>query len=102
MFFLQATPDPLAFNLIFFAAIIAVMYFFFMRPQIKKQKEQDSFLNELKKGDEVILSSGIVGRVNKIEGKMLYLQTDQKNYIKVLKTAVSKELTASLETTETS
>lgn len=94
MFFLQQAPSLLASNLIFFLAIIFVMYFFFMRPQVKKQKEQEEFLNQLKKGDEVVLGSGIIAKINKIEGKTVQLQIDQKNYLTVLKSAISKELTA--------
>ena len=69
------------------------MYFFFLRPQVKKQKAQDNFAKDLTKGDEVVTGSGIIGRINKIEGNIIHLQIDQKTFIRVLKGAISKEMT---------
>lgn len=73
--------------------IIIVIYFFFMRPQQKKQKEQANFITGLEKGDEVVTMAGILGRVNKIEGDIVTLQIDTKTFIRVVKSAVSKEMT---------
>ncbi len=72
--------------------IIIVFYFFFLRPQQKRENERTSFVEGLKKGDEVVTSSGIIGRVNKIEGHTVSLQVDTKTYIKVTKGAISKEM----------
>ena len=98
-FLLQAGGGGLAeiiSGLMPFFLIIIVIYFFFLRPQMKKQKAQTVFVDELTKGDEVVTSSGLVGRINKIEGEFVTLQVDQKTFIKFLKTAVSKEMTDSL------
>jgi preprotein translocase subunit YajC len=89
-------------SLIFFASIFIIMYFFFLRPQVKKQKAQTSFTNELNKGDEVVTGSGIIGKISKIEGNIVHLQIDQKTFIKVLKAAISKEMTDALNTKEES
>ncbi len=75
--------------------IIIVFYFFIMRPQAKRQKEQQRFLAELEKGDEVVTASGIYGRINKIDGNIVTLQVDPKTFIRVAKSAVSKEMTDS-------
>ena len=40
--------------------MVAVMYFFMLRPQIKKQKEQNKFGESLAKGNDVVTSSGII------------------------------------------
>jgi len=72
------------------------MYFFFLRPQVKKQKAQSSFEKEMGKGDEVVTSSGIIGKINKIEKGVVYLQIDQKTFIRVVQGAISKEMTDSL------
>ncbi len=71
----------------------AIIYFFMIRPQMKKQKEQVAFVNEMAKGDEVITSSGIYGRINKIDGNVVTLQVDTKTFIRVAKGAISKEMT---------
>ena len=73
--------------------IIIVFWFFIMRPQAKRQKEQQQFLADLDKGDEVVTTSGIYGRINKIEGNIVTLQVDTKTFIRVAKSAVSREMT---------
>ncbi|HMQ06180.1 MAG TPA: preprotein translocase subunit YajC [Saprospiraceae bacterium] len=77
--------------------VVVIIYFFFIRPQAKKQKEQNNFLKAMKKGDEVVTASGMVGRINKIEGNMVTLQVDQKTFIRVLSHAISKEMSDQLE-----
>lgn len=81
-------------------AMFVVIYFFMIRPQTKKTKEQQTFISDLQKGDEVVTSSGIVGRINKIEDNIVHLQIDTKTFIKVLKSAVSKEMSAVLHSKE--
>ena len=80
-------------NLLFIAAIFGVFYFFLIRPQQKKQKEQNAFAESLEKGMEVVTASGIVGKINKIEDPFVYIQVDQKTFIKFTKNAISKEMT---------
>ena len=79
--------------------IFGVMYFFMLRPQIKKQKEQNNYLGNLKKGDQVVTGSGIIGKITKFEdGGVFELQVDSKTFIKILKSAVSKEASEALGT----
>jgi preprotein translocase subunit YajC len=100
MFFLQSSAGPGLINLLFFASIFMIMYFFFLRPQVKKQKAQDAFVKEMEKGDEVVTTSGIIGRINKIENGVVQLQIDQKTFIRVVQGAISKEMTESLNKPE--
>ena len=73
--------------------VIFIIYFFFIRPQAKKQKEQNAFLKAMQKGDEVVTSSGIIGKINKLEDDAVTLQVDSKTFIRVLPTSISKEMT---------
>lgn len=91
-FILQSQSAGLV-NLLFFGGILAVMYFFFLRPQVKKQKEQATFVSNISKGDEVVTNSGIIGRINKIESDAVTLQIDQKTFIRVLPHSISREMT---------
>ena len=70
-----------------------VVYFFFIRPQSKRQKEQNNFIENLQKGDQVVTSSGIIGKINKLEDNIINLQVDSKTFIQVTKVSISKEMT---------
>lgn len=49
-----------------FAAMILVLYFFMIRPQMNKQKKEKAFLAEIKKGTKVVMTSGIHGKITEI------------------------------------
>lgn len=91
-FALQAASSS-SISFIFPVLMVAFFYFFFIRPQIKKQKEQSVFSSEMKKGDEVVTASGIIGHINKIDEHTITLELDSKTFIKVVSSAVSKEMT---------
>ena len=74
--------------LMMFGAMFAILYFVMIRPQQKQQRKHAELISSLKKGDEVILSSGIVGRIFSVEDKFLVLELADKNKMKVLKIAV--------------
>jgi preprotein translocase subunit YajC len=101
MFILQGSGSAAFSQLFIFAAIFVVFYLFFIRPQSKKQKEQNKFIGEVQKGDEIVTNSGMVGKINKIEGNVITLQVDQKTFIRILRSSVSKELTDGLATAST-
>lgn len=90
---LQGSSGAGMVNLIFMAVLFSLFYFFFIRPQAKKQKEQIAFVNSIQKGDEVVTSSGIIGQVNKVEDSIITLRIDEKTYVRVLNSSVSKEMT---------
>ncbi len=94
---LQGNSGALPINLIFMGLLLGVMYFFFIRPQAKKQKEQIQFENDLSKGDKIVTTSGIIGTITKMDEKFVTLQISQKGVIDILKTSISKELTESFE-----
>ncbi len=73
--------------------MFVIMYFFFIRPQVKKQKEQNNFIGSIKKGDEVVTSSGLIGKIESIVGDEVTLQADAKTFLRFTKSAVSKEMT---------
>lgn len=49
--------------------IFAVAYFFMIRPQMKRQKDEKKFASELKKGDKVITKSGLHGKIVEMNDK---------------------------------
>lgn len=92
LFILQSNGSPII-GILPLVLMGIVVFFFFIRPQAKKQKEQDQFINDLKKGDKIVTGSGIVGQISKIEEKTVQIQVDQKNYLTLVTSAISKEMT---------
>lgn len=76
-----------------FILLFAVMYFFMIRPQMKRQKQERQFQNEIKKGSRVVTTSGIHGKIaeiNETEGTVVIETLAGK--IKFEKSALSMEL----------
>jgi len=84
-------------NLVFPLLILAFFYFFMIRPQVKKQKDQAKFSTGLQKGDEVVTTSGIIGQISKIEDNEVTLQIDPKTFIRVVPNAISQEMTVAFK-----
>jgi len=82
--------------------MVAVFYFFIIRPQSVKQKAQTNFISSMSKGDEVVTASGLIGKITKIDGSQVHLQVDNKTFIRVLRSAISKEMTEALSKKEES
>lgn len=72
--------------------ITAVIYFLMIRPQQKKAKEQKAFMEDLKKGDLVATGSGIVGKITKMDGKTIQIETAGKTHIDIIASTVNKEM----------
>lgn len=75
-------------TLLMFGAMFAILYFILIRPQQKQQKKHQALLAGLKKGDEVILSSGIMGKISAVEDRIVVIEINDKTKLKVLKQAV--------------
>jgi preprotein translocase subunit YajC len=93
--FLQASGGGLG-TLLFPLLMLVVMYFFFFRPQMTRQKAQNAFQDSLEKGKDVVTASGIIGKINKIEGNVVTLQIATNTYIRVTKSSINKEMTETM------
>lgn len=71
--------------------IIIVFYFFMIRPQLKKQKEQKAFRENLKKGDKVVTIGGLHGKVTDVKDNTVNIEVAPNVIFKVEKTAVSAD-----------
>ncbi len=65
-----------------------MLYFFTIRPQRKRQKEHATILTQLAKGDEVVLNSGMLGRVVKVDESYVVVNTGNNIELKFQKSAV--------------
>lgn len=75
-------------QMLFFAGIIAIFYFFMIRPQQKRAKDEKKFREGLEKGDKVMTIGGIYGNVVSIEDNSALVQVDQSTKLRFDKTAL--------------
>ncbi len=78
--------------------IIVVFYFFMIRPQMKKAKDHKKYVEELKKGDKVITTSGIHGKIVDINDTTFLVDVDSGTKIRFDKSAISLEASKALNT----
>ena len=88
----QGQSSPMA-TIFMFGSIILVFYFFMLRPQMKKQKNQRKFKDEVKKGDKVVTLGGIHGKIAEIRDNVFILDIENGGKIKIEKSAISMEYT---------
>ncbi|PWK77905.1 preprotein translocase subunit YajC [Mucilaginibacter oryzae] len=77
--------------------IIVVFYFFMIRPQVKKQKDQKKYVEELKTGDKVVTTAGIHGRIIAVNDTTFLVEVDNGK-IRFDKSAISLEASKALNT----
>jgi len=93
MFLMQPQGEqasPLG-SLLPLVAIIAIFYFFMIRPQMKKQKEVRQFREGIKKGDKVLTVGGIYGKVIEVKDSTVILEIADGVRIKVDKAGLVKD-----------
>ena len=84
-------------NMVFIVGMIAVFYFFMIRPQTKKAKDQRTFLESLNKGDKIVTIAGMHGRIIRVNDNGT-LEVEIDNNVKVLmeRSGISMEFTRAL------
>ena len=71
--------------------LLVVMYFFGIRPQKKKEKEDNAMRNALAVGDEITTIGGIIGKVVSIKDETCVIETaHERTKIRILKTAIAR------------
>lgn len=87
----QAAPAPAGGDLsgiLLIVGMFALMYFMIIRPQRKRQKEHQSLVEGLSKGDEVLTTGGILGKVTKVESDYMVLEVSNNVELKFQKVAI--------------
>lgn len=72
--------------------MFVVMYFLMIRPQQKRAKEQKSMMDALAKGDEVVTSGGMLGKVTKVTDAYVTIEVAAGTEIVVQKSAITMSL----------
>tara|TARA_B100000941_G_C28490342_1_gene547529 strand:+ start:1175 stop:1462 length:288 start_codon:yes stop_codon:yes gene_type:complete len=79
--------DPAIGQFIPLILIFVIFYFFLIRPQQKKAKEHKKMVEELKRGDKVVTTGGIIGTVERIiDNEKIELQISENVKVEVLRT----------------
>src|SRR5260221_7468758 len=79
-----------AFGLLVPAGLFFVIFYFIvMRPQAKQQNEHKAFLDKLSKGDEVVTGGGVVGKVDKVAGDLVFVEVANNVKLRVIKSQIS-------------
>jgi preprotein translocase subunit YajC len=78
-----------------FLLMFVVIYFFMIRPQQKRAKNEREFEKDLKVGDKIITKSGIHGKISELTDSTVILET-MAGKLKMERSSISMELTATL------
>jgi preprotein translocase subunit YajC len=88
---LQAPQNAMIGQFVLLGAIMVVFYFFMIRPQQKKQKDQKKYREGIKAGDDVVTVGGIYGKVVQVTEDTVVLDVDRGVKITFTKDAISLE-----------
>ncbi len=81
-------------GIIIFPLMFVVMYFFMIRPQSKRAKEQKKFAEGMNAGEQIVTTAGIHGRINRAnEDGTLQLEISRGTFMTIDRSAVSMEMT---------
>ena len=81
--------EPGMIGLLFPVLLIVIFYFLLIRPQQKRQKEHKAMVESIKKGDEVVTSGGIFGKIAEVGDNFILLEAADNLQLKVQKQAVA-------------
>ena len=99
MFLLQAGGANPSFSILMMVGMFAVMYFFLIRPQAKRAKEQKAFEQSINSGEAIVTTSGIHGTITRInDDGTLQVEISRGVFIRIERSAVSRDLTSAQRT----
>lgn len=73
--------------------MFVIFYFLLIRPQQKKQKEHKALLGNLKRGDSVVTTGGILGKITNVADKFITIEVAEKVRIKIARGQIMSVLT---------
>ena len=87
-----AGPESSLLNFLPLVAMFVVLYFIMIRPQMKRQKEHKAMVEAIAKGDEVVISGGVLGRIAKLGDTYLHVEVANGVELQVQRNAVVQVL----------
>lgn len=95
-FVLQGAGGSGLSSILMMGAILAVAYWFMIRPQMQREKEAQNYINTVEVGQQIVTSGGIYGKITRIEGDILHVQIDKMTNVRLDKSSVAVEKTRAL------
>jgi preprotein translocase subunit YajC len=90
-----AQPGGAMMPIFLMVGMFVVMYFFMIRPQAKKAKEQKKFADSMNANEQIVTTAGIHGRINRAnEDGTLQIEISRGTFMTIERSAVSMEMTA--------
>ncbi len=87
---LMGNPDDAGWvNLIFLGAIFVIFYFFIIRPQSKRQKEIQEKVSNIKKGDKIVTTGGMIAQVTTVDDDSVLAEIDSGVKARFMKNAIT-------------
>lgn len=93
-----AAPGAGLQNLLMIGLVIIIFYFFMIRPQMKKAKQEKEFKESVQKGDKVVTIGGLHGKIVEVNDKTFMIEVDNNVKLKIEKSAISAEATKQYQT----
>ncbi len=88
VFFQAEGGGSIIWGLLPFIFIFAIFYFLVILPQKRQKKELEEMVGELKINDEVVTNGGIIGKIKEIRDTSFIIQSAEKSFLEVGKSAV--------------
>lgn len=76
-------------TLIFFGLIFVIFYFMILRPQQKRQKERQKMIDSMKKGDRIVTSGGLHGKIVNVDDKTVLVDAGDNIKLKFERSAIA-------------
>ncbi len=85
----EAVQPSMTNNLILFGGMFVLFYFILWRPQSKRAKEHKNLITSISKGDEIMTSGGLMGKVTKVNDDYIAVEVAEKVELKLQKSSVA-------------
>ncbi|MGH9948349.1 MAG: preprotein translocase subunit YajC [Pyrinomonadaceae bacterium] len=88
LFFQDAGGSSLIWTLLPFVFIFGIFYFLVILPQKRQKQQLQEMITELKINDEIVTNGGVIGKIKEIKATSFVIQSAEKSFIEIGKTAV--------------
>ena len=85
-------PNSTIINVVMFGSMFAIFYFLLIRPQTKERERHDKMLSSVKKGDDIVTTGGIIGKVVHAEEKQRTVRTGENTRVTVDRSRIARVL----------